>query len=200
MTLSFQMCTKALYTLGAGLMCLKLLRSFVSISQTGSEICGRAFGSASIKPRATYSVLCPCPGSRGRWVVPGQAAVQAGKGKERAVFGSHQSIARCIPAVTVAKSRCLETDHKEREASSPTSLAFRGKKILIQKSSHCSWAYPPLIALSSVNQPNHLLNALTLHSAWMISVLGGETGGSHNMLGAGSSVAKQGVFLPRHGA
>lgn len=56
--------------------------------------------------------------------------MRAGKGKERAVFGSHQSIVLRVTAVTVAKSRCLETDHKDREAFSPTSLVFRGKKIL----------------------------------------------------------------------
>lgn len=56
--------------------------------------------------------------------------MQAGKGKERAVFGSHQSIVLRVTAVTVAKSRCLETDRKDREAFSPTSLVFRGKKIL----------------------------------------------------------------------
>lgn len=146
---------------------------------------GEELGSVSIKSRTMYSPLCPCRGSRGRWGFPRQAAVQAGKGKERAVFGSHQSIVLCIPAVTVAKSRCLETDHKEREASSPTPLAFRGKKILTQKSSHHSGAYPPMITLSSVNLPNHLLNPLTLHSACMTSVLGGESGGSHNVLGCG---------------
>lgn len=87
--------------------------------------------------------------------------------------------------MTVAKSRCPETDHKEREESGPTSFAFRGKKILTRKLSHHSGAHPPTISLSSVNLPNHLLNPLALHSAWMTSVLGGESGGRHNVLGRG---------------
>lgn len=75
------------------------------------------------------------------------------EGEERAVFGSHQSILH-IMAVTVAKSRCLQTDDKDREASSAASV-FRGKEILTQKSPLHSGAYLPVITFSSVNVPDH---------------------------------------------
>lgn len=130
MTLSFQIYTKALYSLGAGLTCLKLLRSFMFPVLKQGVKSVEELGSASIKPRTTSSLQCPCRGAQGRRGVHGEVAVQAGKGEERAVFGSHRSILLCILAVTVAKSRCLETDRKAREESGPTSFAFRGKKII----------------------------------------------------------------------
>lgn len=171
-------------------MCLKLLRSFMFPFLKQGVKSREELGSVSIKFRIMYSPLCPCRGSQGRWGAPGQAAVPARKGKDRAALGhtNTSSFASLLGQWPRADAWRLITRRRRHP----------GKKILSQKSSHHSGAYPPMITLSSVNLPNQFLNPRTFHSAWMTSVLGGASVEVTACSGAGHSVAKEGVVLPRH--
>lgn len=95
----------------------------------------------------------------------------------------------------------METDGKDREAPSPTPIAFRRAEVPNQKATLHSGImthHPPTLTLSWVNSPNQLWHPLALHGVGMTSVPGGESGGSHRRHGCREHLSYQrGDFFPQ---
>lgn len=94
----------------------------------------------------------------------------------------------------------METDGKDREAPSPTPIAFRRAEIPNQKATLHSGImthHPPTLTLSWVNSPNQLWHPPALYGVGMTSVPGGESGGSHRRHGCREHLSYQrGDFPP----
>lgn len=111
---SLQICTKALYTLGVGLKCLKLLRSFMFPFLKQGVKSGEELGSVSIKCRTWCSSPRLCCGSWGWCRTPCQAAVRAGEGRKGLCSG-HTKIHRPLHPGCDSDPKQMQGDRSQGE-------------------------------------------------------------------------------------